>query len=320
MEINHDKWQKTRARFVVMPFYLELGEILSKQGNRSIRQAVKFLSHIFWRWSNLESDSLSHFSPSSMLREIGFSEKWPEGGLFLAKPTMKSNSIWSKNDIEIEIDLDYIDFSGQPLISDVRRKLKNQDQQYNFGLEYNKALEYCILLCHENNWNEAQIEKHQFELVKSYILKQLESYYKQDVLAKEAFSLISWQNYWLDFLKSQRSQVEFSTDRLTNEFCNRMRQFVPEYGMTSEEFDTPAVEDKFKIITNDSFWLNFIHSLLIPLSLYLNLIDPIYVDREVFIENVTDLIRGKFKDPIPLYAACTSFFATEHGLQLISYL
>ena len=66
------------------------------------------------------------------------------------------------------------------------------------------------------------------------------------------------------------------------------------------------------------FWLEFSRFFLIPVSLYLNLIAPVFVDETLFEADSEDLLNNYYEDPVPIYGPCTSLHLTPFGREVFA--
>jgi hypothetical protein len=73
--------------------------------------------------------------------------------------------------------------------------------------------------------------------------------------------------------------------------------------------------------TNETydFWNSFNTYLVIPFSLFSNLIAPTFKVREFFFEDITKLLQGTGSEPFPFFSPCT-FVSFPFGKMVTSIL
>jgi hypothetical protein len=324
MHVAEKLWKQTKIDQTLSFFPGILGEFLQKTTPKEILQAESFLPYIFWRWYFLRG-KVNDASPYDILHWRRSIEHWPKDGQFFAQPRLiisKAKTLTetkkSNPQVQINITVDYIDFAEQPLLLDLHNLLSNKDMLYPYGESYQKQLRQLLTKIKDAGITAKTFKTNLLPIVTMYFEQQLFEWYKLDPFIQEVFSQKEWGLFWSLQLK-QAGSKGLSTDDLLDIFVMKMRKQIPGYSMTTEELDRYETTYKGDKDPNENFmmqyafWMNFVVHLLIPLSMYLHLIAPLYTDEPLFDLSVEELLSGNFKDPMPLYGPCTTISLTPFG-------
>lgn len=309
MTIPKRLWQQTQSGLIVSIFTGQFGEILQSVNPTKFERARTFLPFIFWRWYFLQRET-DNFTPYQLLKEQQFIENWPAGGLFLPLPGLVlTHAQPEKASCQIAVNLDFISFDDQPLIIDIRNLHQGVPFKFQFDRKYQDDLSRLAKITAKDETAKSILEK--------YFLFRTEDFYTDNPLYPQVFSLKNWQDYWLgEFL--QIGQQEYGTDTLSDRFTRKMRKMFPEFGCTNEELkkiksnSVPKIQERSHYL----FWVEFLHHLLIPLSLYTNLLAPIFTDRETYWADIDDLLNNYYDDPMPMYCPPTALALTAFGQKI----
>lgn len=312
MKISEKFWQNTKALSSLNIFPGLLGEFLVGSQKEALKRVKKFLSHIFWRWYFLECEYSSGTNPYFNLEHLRKIEKWPKDGQFF--PRAKIEEV-DQNKCNISIVLDYISFEEQPLFIDLKNVLVGTQKVFNFDEKYHSDLDFLVKYCLENNFGKYLSLNQIHKLIKIYFEKNLKNWYEKDNFIQEAFTLESWLFFWREILENINQRKHYNTEELNDDFFGRMRQFFPDYGYRSEELGANSALTKrnFSTVSYFNFWLNFAYNFLVPLSLYLNLLAPTFLNQLSFKDDIKDILKYNYKEPMPIYAPCSYLYLTPFG-------
>jgi hypothetical protein len=315
MNIDPKLWQKTTITHWLSPFPGVVGEFLQKTTPLEIIRMEKYLPHIFWRWYMLENPSL-HTNPYYALYEERIKEQWPQEGQFFPQPKM---TIANKTAVQIDITVDYITFSEQPLIADVILALSQKEQKYHYDHIYDAARDYLVGYCQEKNITAHMIQKNPMQLLMHYFQYTLLVWYKGDQCIYNAFSKKEWFAFWLKMMKLGSRKDALSTDHLLDDFVDIVRNVYPDYGIKSAELELVNKSEDISINVKIQylFWISLSYHVLVPLSLYTHLLAPIFVEEEMFQKDVASLISEEYSDPMPIYAPFTTLSVTPFGRKFL---
>ena len=308
-------WQKSEVYHQINHFPEVLGGLLADKQPVSIRRAKTFIAFIFWRWYFLEENKPFRMTPYSKIESKRHEEKWPKTGQFL--PLVSLNTT-SRTNYDVNIKLEYISFLEQPLIVDAQAIKNGRMPQYDFGIEYIKDSRFLAKNLPDLPLTEESIKP----VIRQYFHHKFESWYEENPLAKEAFSLESWLYFWKEILREiikSDPEKPFCTDILWTRYSQRLQQVLPDLdfdGFLKSSEQNLGEDNKFIGHVFYHLWLNLAYKLLIPSSLFLNILTPVFIDQVQFDYDIQDLLTYKYNDPIPCYGACTEILPTSFGKQL----
>lgn len=321
MDIDTEKWQNSRISQPLQIFNGLLAEkIINNGGPRAVKQANKFLPHIFWRWYFLESEHNPGISPYLELFNIRSIEKWPPKGQFFPQVSLQNANTKKFN---VNINVDYISFEEQPLLVDVKQILDQKDPTHQYDKKY---LADTKFLASEYLKTSQPIEKffqtkNLYWLIDFYLNYHLTEWYNDHPLIKEAFTLNSWLFFWHKHLADIKVKEFYNSAEIINDYTKRMRAFFPEYSLTVDEMiDENQMREldsyEFRIQSFYEFGLKFSYHILLPFSLYLHLLAPVFIENDQFDQDVKDLLTHSFVDPLPIYTICSYLSLTYFGQKI----
>ena len=308
MNIPDSKWQKSQIEQHLKNFPGIVGQFVKQTTISQVQQLEKFLPFIFWRWFFLFPDGDRLPSPFLNLKTLIITEDWPENGLFLCVPKIEPSE---NNHLNVTLTVDFIDYKQQPFLTDLNNMQNKKPLQYNFGPDYFRDLIKFAELFQSPSLKSTD-DKYLTQLLNTYIQHKLLAWYKEDLFINLGFSENSWIDFWLEILKEIAKKEYFDTQFILDPFMEKMNRVIPEYGLKTSQLninqgDTP------QYLTTYLFWVNLNRFLIIPLSLYWNLLAPSFLEAENFYEDVGDLLEKSYKDPHPLFCPATFLSATGFG-------
>lgn len=321
MKIDSTRWQVTTIGKILALFPGEMNYLLQHATSQEIARASLHLPLILWRWYFLKA--LAHdTSPYLYLDWRKEIEKWPKEGQFipqaklsLAPATQKEG----KAQLKVDLTVNYISFDEMPLLVDYLNRKQNKPFQYEFDEKY--AMDIKGLLQTEQSPDATNLD-----LISRYIRFCLFHWYITSHEIQKGFSEKQWFHFWSKTLHNiyENRENGFDCEVLMEAFVVHMRKTVRQYGATADELET-SEKNNHRGISADRlrqwgmFWIDFAYFFLVPFSWYVPLFAPYFVDRNCFINDIKDTLKGSYSDQLPLYGPCSSIFITPFGKKYLCH-
>lgn len=310
MQIKDDLWKNTKIGGALSFFPGILGEFLQQATPAEAIRAEKFLAHIFWRWYFLEGiyEKIAPYDHLLWRKEV---EGWPKQGQFFPKPSIVTKMQEGKPVIKIDIEVDYISFNEQPLLIDIEKCLAGEDLLYKYDARYQEDIKALMPLVQPFD---------PLSTMTTYLVFTLNNWHQNDQFALQCFSQNEWLSFWRRLFSKMQSKDGLGTDEILDAFVAKVRQVFPGYGLSSNELKNYSLEKspKIKFEVQHAFWVMFALYFLLPLSLYTHLLAPLYVDQNLFHDDVEELLKNYYNDPMPLLAPCTAVSLTGFGDKVLA--
>lgn len=300
MQVDDKLWQVEIFGRTMQVFCGQLVEILQGLPKEAIIRAENWLPVILWKWYFLETNKENVTAYMRLNDWKKYENKWPKGGQFFPRAKLVYKSM---EQIEVQINMDYIGFEEQPLLLDGR---SDTEPKYNYGKYYLEDLEIY-----------RRIKKGQGFDVLNWWGKILQKWHEEEPEeVRGVFDLWSWNEFWMKVLERISKEEFYNTIDLLDSFILKMRQKYPDYGLLNQELVNKSGEDKQRLQAY-YFWMNTCRYLLIPLSFHMHLIAPIFVEEEAFFEDATELLSSAYTEPIPVMGPCTFIQMTDFGRRVL---
>lgn len=317
MKVHQKLWKNANINKGLYLFPGQLGEFLEITTPAAIVRAQNFLPHIFWRWYFLENGIEDRLTPYQYLQSCRRWEGWPDKGQFFPKPKI---TVASSNKVQIDLTVDYISFEEQPLLVDLDRALEGKDLILDYGKDYSKDILFLAKRFKGQKINPKYIAGF-------YLNHKISSWYENDELIRTSFKKSEWIEFWRLTLKKISRNEFYDTSDLNDRYVEAFRRYFPDHGLTNEEMKFAAKKRK-KVSLKDEyqgagyyhFWLGVSTNFIVPLSLYLHLLAPVFIDRQNFKDDIKDLLENYYDDPIPIYSPCTFISFTPFGKMIQPYV
>lgn len=220
-------------------------------------------------------------TPSLMLQAIRAAEHWPLAGQFFPTATlMGGKQTGTTPHADISVHLDFIDFPQQPLVRDVLSLHAQKALLFAWGDEYTKRVK-TLLAGIEPLMNQ----KHLTPLETAYAVCQatmnhtLSQWYDSRPYLAEAFTKEEWYDFWKTQFGLMATDNGLSTDTLLDAYTGSMRRVFPKFSLTNKELGAYRIKHNetpdIHFMEQYEFWLSFGSHILLPLSLYLQLLEPV---------------------------------------------
>lgn len=307
MNIPDSKWQESEVRHHLKNFPGVIGQFFKQTTTSQIQRLEKFLPFIFWRWFYLFPDEKIQ-SPYQNLNLIKKIEDWPKNGQFLCIPQVDMRE---ENKLNITLTADFITFEQQPILIDLLNICNQKPLKYHFGSDYFRFLIKLSEILTDQKIDT--YDKNNFiTIFEIYLTQILLTWYKEDNPVQVGFSQKAWLNFWQEILKQICQTDYFDTQHILDSFIEIMRRVIPDYGLMTNQLNINTA-DKPQYLSTFIFWVNLNRFLVIPFSLYWNLLAPNFMESENFYEDVKDFLENDYKDPTLLFCPSTFISATDFG-------
>lgn len=313
MNVADTQWNTTRIGDVLSFFPGVIGEFIQETSPADLVRAQQWITHIFWRWYFLQQETKENATPYAYLSWRKQVEKWPRGGQFFPRPTC---SITKSRSVRVDVTVEYIAFDEQPLLQDIKRVVAGKKALFSIDPQYTQDLHDMVTLLKHKKMNSRAI-------MSCYVLHSIMNWYEHDPIVKIAFNRSSWCDFWEAMFAKIKKKEGLSTDELLDKFVYAVREVLPEYGIDSSELhdieENKAI-DLIDIQVHTVFWIHFGCYILIPLSLYTHLAAPVYTDKQLFRNDVSELLSHSYDDPMPIYSPCTALTSTTFGEKVFNHV
>lgn len=315
MNVPNSKWQRSEVGQHLRNFPGVIGQFTQTSTTSRIQKVEKYLPFIFWRWFFLYPNGRDLPSPYLNLSLVKVIEDWPKNGQFLCIPQVNMKT---ENKLEVSLTVDYITFEEQPILVDLRNTYNRKPLKYNFGLGYANDLGKLseILKGQQIDINNPK----NFNLIlDTYLIQTLLTWHKEDLSIQLGFSQKAWLNFWQEILKQTCQTDYFDTQFILDPFIEIMRLAIPGYGLKTNQLDK-KLADTSQYLSVYLFWVHLNRFLIIPFSLYWNLLAPSFMEPENFYEDTKDFLDQDYKDATSLFCPATFISATGFGKIAIAKL
>lgn len=300
MHVSPQLWQGTELQYTVDRGTGEIAYLINQLTDKQLNNLGAHTNVIMWRWWHKETDNLP--TPAHLGEIIAKKENWPLGGMFY--PTLSL----AKNEIKIEVD--YLTLPEMPLMQG----------KSGLGHLYDQTLQALRI---QPNWvSEPNLESAvaNCHLLWDYLLK---DWYDYDPLIHNFFTIPEWFRFWQDQLKLWSEPQGLSTDTLLDAYTEIARRKWPDFGLSNLEINRlDEKTHKSKHLTHKEqmqwqgqyfFWVGFATHLNYPLSSYVGLLSPLFIDQQMWEDDLTEIACKKYTDPMPMFGPCTNISLTDFG-------
>ena len=282
MNITPEKWQQSQTSTIAEAFSGELAELLetTRPSRDVINRLRQDLPIIAWRWQHTVSPVANENTPFLYWEWRKKVEKWPKGGIFTFTAEMEDAG---SGQAAIHTDLDYAGFEEQPLISDIKRRLNGQVPKYNLGKDYHSAI-----ITMAEKYAGGRLGQ---EMITDFLNSHFQQWLNEITQLRRVYTATAWRDHLWTLLgqANQYPRRGLSVDRFGEEIISRVRQVIPNYALLDEELE--LINDKRtpkkQVEETANFWRGFTDHCLLPLTLYLNLMHPVFQERDAFREDVS---------------------------------
>lgn len=298
-------WRKSKVPPILNIFSQEVKRYFHTITPQSLEYAMTYSPFIFWRWYFLILEH-AHATPYMEIEFYRQIEKWPEDGQFFPQAHIQ----YSSGKIDLNVTTDYITFGEQPLIVEVINKQKGHKPEFSFGEIYEKHIRDLAVEFRQDNPDPFAI----LRFYKTYLLT--DWYNEFDVVGQAFGSFSAWEKFWKDkwYIMTQRQY--YDTSFLLDSYILHMRKTFPDFGLLNIEQYGGIKEDRKGNETYD-FWNSLNMYMVVPFSLFSNLLAPTFKTREFYFQDLAQLLQGTMSAPFPFFSPCTFLSLTSFGQMAI---
>ena len=276
MQIPQRKWAETEMKTLIDRASGEIALLLKDISETEWRRMGPHAGSIMYRYWHLERSGITSAHQGEIIAK---KENWPIGGMFYPALSLANH--------KVEVCLDYLSLGEWLRLSKVE-------------VEAGEHNEESVMQC------------------KAMVEQALVTWYERDPVANKNFKPEEWRTFWYAMWQRWGAREGMSTDTLLDEFVARVRANWPQYGMTSQELKGyEGKRGKFsdkevkKWQAQYFFWMSFSMHLAYPLTCYGGLLSPLFIDEQMWREDVLQLAAKKYTDPMPIFGPCTNIALTE---------
>lgn len=318
MQVSSSLWQKTHVGVAFQPFPGFMSSQLKHADAAMLVRADMYISHIFWRWYHLVHAHVDHDTPAQFAKKISLSERWPMGGIFTPSVTLQISQDPTIR-VQTRVSIDYTDLVGTHLWRDAhtpRRRRVTFDEPYYIEL-------LSLLSRHTPVQDDISPSTLYSRWVTHYIHTVLLNA-RQKIssgLVRTVFTTHTWIRVWYEKLLLPATKLRgVSYDDFLDHFIHIVRRTHPHFGITCAEghhYGENLTYEMF-LMAEEYYTMcrEFTQYILIPLSLYIPLIDPVYTDAHLFCEDVKITLTTPTQGE-ELFAPPSHVIATMLGDQFI---
>jgi len=267
-------------------------------------------SAILYRFWHKEKEGV--MTPAHFGEWVTQNEDWPIEGEFYPTLTLIDHSV--------HIEVDYLSLPEMPLLADVDRA----SDRWQLDRTYH---EWTTRYRKDNRFDRSDTLEAAVSNSKIVLEDCISSLHQLNPTEGQVGTVAEWHDFWLDQWKLMARPEGLSTDILLDNYINKVRAKWRGYGMTSDELTKLSKTRKkpSKRVLQDYkaqyyFWMLLSMTLIYPLTSYLGLISPLFIDQQMWEEDVLALTKKVFRDPMPIYGPCTNLTLTNFGrLVAMSY-
>lgn len=329
MEASAILWQQTSIPQVLDIFTGKVAQYIQEYGLEDERLLRTHLFSIFRRWYFTKTSQSWEASPAERIAYLQKIEKWPKGGHFFCSPQIKPLKS-KQNSIEIVVDISYIKFSEQPLLKDVVSWEKNTNKSQLIlpdDTEYAKTVK-MVAENYRKNKEAARITENETETVKDILnifLSTLGQLWREaDPFIQASFTLDKISSVYKSMLKQalENESKGIDIDDLCDLLVAKVRRNFPGWALATDELEQKEKSGKFSSTTFERMQIETFYMLginldrffLTPLSSYLQLLTPYYMDAFGYEEDLQIFFKQKPPDPQIFWSKPpASFRLTEFG-------
>lgn len=327
MQVDPKLWRQTHISHTLNIFTGQVAEKLTTLSDISpkLREMLNVATqHLFRRWYYLKLAPNEDNTPSSMLDYYKQIEKWPANGQF----SIKAQFI-QKTKPEIELDVDFISFMEQPLIIDLSKFSKEANFYWQYDQIYKKTIEHVKKILKSENIILQQEVDVNSEILRTVWLTFIYAiwgfWWAEDPFIKNSFSLDQFISVCRSFLRQayKQSELGVGVDGVINTIVEFVRKNYPGWAYTTFELEEKEKRglvgriEKGAEMEAETFYMlgvNLDRYFLTPLSQYLNVIEPYYMEISDWDLDFEELLKSPAADPsIFLAKPASSFILTPFG-------
>ena len=330
MQVQQAFWQNTNIQTILNIFTGKMAEQLVTATPEITENLNKHLHHIFRRWYFLSLSPTEESSAADMLEYYKTIEKWPKNGQFLIRPQLVQRA----TKIDIELDVDYILFTEQPLLIDVRKRLSGQKQDLFFPYDevYKNLVQRVVKTLQTlgvKTLGDKGFTIQELQAVWSATITAICAMWMEfDPFIGNRFTLKEFIVLWEGFLKDAFER-DVVIDDVMNTIVLAVRQTYPGWAYTIDELEkkeqqhminraTDMVKkEAFNEMQTTTFYtlgLSLDRYFLTPLSLYLPLIRTHYTDLLCWEKDMKEALSHPKADIHYIFSdPCSAFRLTNFG-------
>lgn len=192
------------------------------------------------------------------------------------------------------------------MLLDFINKQKGHRLEFSYGEIYEKHIRDLVFEFGQDKPDLLTI----FRFYKTYLLT--DWYNEFDIIGQAFGSYTAWEQFWKEKWYIMTRQQYYDTSFLLDSYILHMRKTFPDFGLLNSEQHGGVNEDRRGNETYD-FWNSLNTYMVIPFSLFSNLIAPTFKVREFFFDDLTQLLQGTMSVPYPFFSPCTFLSLTPFG-------
>ncbi len=319
MQIRQSFWQETNIQTILNIFTGKMAEELTHVSPSIIENLNKHIHHIFRRWYFLSLSPTEESSAADMLEYYQTTEKWPKNGQFLIKPQLVQ--LGAK--VTIELDIEYVSFTEQPLLQDIQKRLSSKQEALFFPHDdvYRDLVERVIKILQIldiTTLGEKEFTLQELQAVWSATITSLCTMWIEfDPFICKRFTLEEFVKLWEGFLKDALEH-DIVIDDVMDTIVLAVREEYPEWAYTIDELQEQERRkkrpDKMQGTTFYTLGICLDRYFLTPLSIYLLLIRTHYTDLTCWEKDMEETLSHPKADIHYLFSdPCSAFNLTSFG-------
>lgn len=327
ISVPEKKWQNTNARVAVSMFPGQILEYVKHTTPNQIFRLESWLHILLWRWYFLVQESLET-SPYLYLDQLRTFESWPANGQFL--PTAQIT--FDEGKLGVTLDLEYYDFSSQPLLHDLNHNqcMFPQDTQYQKILtQMHDGLSSEPEFVKQTKKNQKiSVSVAQVRRICEHIF---DTWYLQSPLFHTYWSIEEWHFFWQEMCSELYAAGSIDGDTFSDKLIKKIRTKLPEFAFTKAELaeidshqsgfgdskmfiaTSDHLEDEMKVKSHYFLWIECGMYFTLPFSWYLWVLAPVFTSQENFIQDIHLFLDQKDADLLPLLNPFTEIVCTPFG-------
>ena len=334
MYVSAKKWRESSIPQFLNIFTGFLGETLQNMPVENMGKFSAFLNPILWRWYFTRLSSSDDISPAAKLEYFHTIEDWPNNTLFFITPALNSDKMQATIDLDIEL----ISFYEQPFLDDLIRK--TPPHHFPSDAFYKKLTgEVQRALPDEQGIHDIKTTSELKRFWNIFFTSLLSHWWDTDPFLSSVFSLDKFVSLMESFLVDAHKAEErgITSDIILDTIIALVRKEYPEWALTTEELEArekeweqqkeaPRPHETMSEATMkyDTFYFlgtQFDMYFVTPLSQYLQLIEPYYMEIEHFREEIEEIsVDPKGEPRFILAKPPASFQLTTFGRHLFSLI
>lgn len=310
MEVSSKKWQESSIPRFLDIFTGFIGEILQKMPIENTKKFSAFLTPIFWRWYFTRLSSSDDLNPAARLEYFHVAEDWPNETLFFITPSL----CIEKMSASIDVDIELISFYEQPFLDDLIQK--KPTYKFPSDVFYKKLVnEIGSLLTHGQAQYDIKTTVGFTQFWQIFITCLLSHWWENNPFISQAFSLKQFMTLIKSFLSliDNAGKHGVTSDEIFDTIISLVRKEFPGWALTSEELEAQEQErERQKEVPRlhetmsertmklDTFYLlgiQFDMYFITPLSQYLLLLEPYYMEIGHFREELAEIANDPKGEP-----------------------